>query len=83
MSELSDDSTQRGQPPPGGGGDPRWFWDIKYFLEIEKIKKNSRNYAKRQLTYFRNKMNVTWISVDTPLSEVDFEHYFSFLGRKV
>ena len=50
---------------------------------IEKIKKNSRNYAKRQLTYFRNKMNVTWISVETPLSEVDFEHYFSFLGRKV
>jgi tRNA dimethylallyltransferase len=28
---------------------------------IEAIKQNSRRYAKRQLTYFRNKMNVQWI----------------------
>lgn len=28
---------------------------------IEKIKKNSRNYAKRQLTWYNNKMKVIWI----------------------
>lgn len=28
---------------------------------IDQIKQNSRRYAKRQLTYFRNKMNVQWI----------------------
>lgn len=27
---------------------------------IEQIKQNSRRYAKRQLTYFRNKMNIHW-----------------------
>jgi tRNA dimethylallyltransferase len=31
---------------------------------IETIKQNSRRYAKRQLTYFRNKMNVQWIGND-------------------
>lgn len=28
------------------------------------IKKNSRHYAKRQYTWFNNKMNVTWFNVD-------------------
>lgn len=27
---------------------------------IENLKRNSRRYAKRQLTYFRNKMDITW-----------------------
>lgn len=27
---------------------------------IELIKKNTRNYAKRQMTYFRNKMEISW-----------------------
>lgn len=27
---------------------------------IENLKQNSRRYAKRQLTYFRNKMDITW-----------------------
>ncbi len=31
---------------------------------IELIKKNTRHYAKRQLTYFRNKLNVHWFKVD-------------------
>ncbi|WP_078546971.1 tRNA (adenosine(37)-N6)-dimethylallyltransferase MiaA [Litchfieldia alkalitelluris] len=30
---------------------------------IEILKQNSRRYAKRQLTWFRNKMNVTWFDV--------------------
>lgn len=31
---------------------------------IELIKKNSRHYAKRQYTWFNNKMNVTWFKTD-------------------
>lgn len=34
---------------------------------IEAIKQNSRRYAKRQLTYFRNKMNIEWIGHDFEL----------------
>ncbi len=30
---------------------------------VEEIKKNSRHYAKRQLTWFRNKMDVKWFDV--------------------
>jgi len=30
---------------------------------IVQLKKNSRNYAKRQLTWFRNKMDVTWFDL--------------------
>ena len=38
----------------------------KFTLEEAKelIKKNSRHYAKRQYTWFNNKMNVTWFSVN-------------------
>ena len=37
-----------------------------YDLESTKelIKKNSRHYAKRQYTWFNNKMNVTWFSIN-------------------
>ena len=31
---------------------------------IELIKKNSRNFAKRQYTFFNNQMDVTWFNVD-------------------
>lgn len=31
---------------------------------VDQIKQNSRRYAKRQLTYFRNKMDVHWVSND-------------------
>ena len=31
---------------------------------VETIKQNSRRYAKRQLTYFRNKMDVQWVTGD-------------------
>lgn len=31
---------------------------------LELIKKNSRNYAKRQYTWFKNQMPVTWFTVD-------------------
>lgn len=34
---------------------------------VEQIKQNSRRYAKRQLTYFRNKMDIEWIGHDFQL----------------
>ncbi|WP_372869834.1 tRNA (adenosine(37)-N6)-dimethylallyltransferase MiaA [Planomicrobium okeanokoites] len=34
---------------------------LEFDRAIELLKKNSRNYAKRQLTYFRNKLPVFWI----------------------
>lgn len=39
-----------------------YFEDRLTFDEaVEQVKQNSRRYAKRQLTYFRNKMDVQWI----------------------
>ncbi|MGX8852438.1 tRNA (adenosine(37)-N6)-dimethylallyltransferase MiaA [Amedibacillus sp. YH-ame10] len=32
---------------------------------VEKIKKNSRNFAKRQYTWFRNQMQVHWYDIET------------------
>ena len=31
---------------------------------IDEIKKNSRHYAKRQYTWFNNKMNIKWFNTD-------------------
>ena len=31
---------------------------------VDLIKKNTRNYAKRQMTYFRNKLDVTWFDAE-------------------
>lgn len=47
------------------------YLDGKLDLEeaVVKLKKNSRNYAKRQLTYFRNKLPVFWIDGQKPLQE--------------
>lgn len=30
---------------------------------VEKIKQNSRNYAKRQYTWFQNQMDISWFDV--------------------
>ena len=42
------------------------YLDKEISLEeaIELIKKNSRHYAKRQYTWFNNKMNITWFNTD-------------------
>ena len=42
------------------------YFDSKLTKEeaIEKIKQNSRHYAKRQYTWFNNKMEVKWFDVD-------------------
>ncbi|EIJ81410.1 tRNA delta(2)-isopentenylpyrophosphate transferase [Bacillus methanolicus PB1] len=41
------------------------YFDGRISLEeaVENLKQNSRRYAKRQLTWFRNKMNVEWFDI--------------------
>ncbi len=42
------------------------YFDDEYTLEeaIDKIKQHSRNLAKKQLTFFNNQFDVSWINVD-------------------
>ena len=42
------------------------YFDQEISLEaaIELIKKNTRNYVKRQYTWFNNQMNINWFNVD-------------------
>ena len=42
------------------------YFDNKITKEeaLDKIRQNSRRYAKRQYTWFNNQMNVTWFNVD-------------------
>lgn len=42
------------------------YFENKDSLEncLDKIRQNSRKYAKRQYTWFNNQMNVTWFNVD-------------------
>ncbi len=42
------------------------FFDNRKTLQevVEECKKNSRNYAKRQYTWFENQMNIEWFSVN-------------------
>ncbi|WP_079527895.1 tRNA (adenosine(37)-N6)-dimethylallyltransferase MiaA [Solibacillus isronensis] len=42
---------------------------------VEQIKQNSRRYAKRQLTYFRNKMDIAWIGNDWSKIKSLFENH--------
>lgn len=51
------------------------YFDGKVTLEqaVNDLKQNSRRYAKRQLTWFRNKMDVTWID----MTDGDFEQKLS------
>lgn len=37
---------------------------------IEEIKKNTRRFAKRQLTWFRKDLAITWFDFKTPFSEI-------------
>lgn len=45
--------------------------DIDFETAVEEIKKNSRRYSKRQLTWFRKSENTTWFHYKTPYSEIE------------
>lgn len=51
---------------------------------IAALKRNSRRYAKRQLTWFRNKMKVHWFDMSDPLDYAKKKHeIFSFIAGKL
>ncbi|WP_417900493.1 tRNA (adenosine(37)-N6)-dimethylallyltransferase MiaA [Bacillus haimaensis] len=61
------------------------YFDEKLSKEqaIETLKQNSRRYAKRQLTWFRNKMDVTWFDMTDANFEVILEEIFLFVAGKL
>lgn len=42
---------------------PYYYGDIPLDIALENIKQNSRKYAKRQLTYFKNQFDVKWFEI--------------------
>ncbi|GAM14944.1 tRNA (adenosine(37)-N6)-dimethylallyltransferase MiaA [Mesobacillus selenatarsenatis] len=62
------------------------YFDGKISLEqaIENLKQNSRRYAKRQLTWFRNKMNVEWFDMsESKDAEKKFAEISKFIEGKL
>ncbi len=61
------------------------YFDGKVSLEQakENLKQNSRRYAKRQFTWFRNKMDVTWFEMDQDTFEKKFEQICMFIEGKL
>jgi tRNA dimethylallyltransferase len=47
---------------------------------IEEIKKNTRRYAKRQMTWFRKDKNINWIDVN---DESEFEKIADYIIEKI
>ncbi|MDF2606494.1 MAG: tRNA ((37)-N6)-dimethylallyltransferase MiaA [Bacillales bacterium] len=62
---------------------PYFTKDIDIKTAIDLVKKNSRNYAKRQMTWFRNKMPVEWFDVTEGLSSTNKEQIFNFIEGKL
>jgi len=50
---------------------------------VEQLKQNSRRYAKRQLTWFRNKMPVTWFDVTGASPRELFDEIFTYVAGKL
>lgn len=49
---------------------------------IELIQKNSRHYAKRQYTWFNNKMKINWFNVDFDNFNNTYENVIKYLEEK-
>lgn len=50
---------------------------------IELLKRNSRRYAKRQYTWFKNKMDVTWYSISVDEKDEKFKIILNDLAGKL
>lgn len=48
----------------------------------EQIKQNTRQYAKRQLTFFRNQLPVEWYDLDKVQKDIIMEDIYQFLHAK-
>lgn len=48
------------------------YFDKEFSIEfaIEEIKKNTRRFAKRQLTWFKRDQNTTWFDFETPYRDI-------------
>ena len=62
---------------------------VPYFEGIEtlenvknRIKQNTRQFAKRQLTFFRNQLPVAWYDMDKGQTDIIFEDIYQFLQTK-
>lgn len=49
---------------------------------VDKMKQHSRNYAKRQYTWFRNQMNITWYEVDFKNFNHTIEEVLNSIGKQ-
>ena len=49
---------------------------------VEEIKKNSRNYAKRQYTWFNNQMEVVWFQVNVAAFEKTVDEVLDYLKTR-
>lgn len=66
------------------------YKELKKYIEkewsyeeaVEEIKKNSRHYAKRQYTWFKNQMPVNWFQVDYNDFEKTIKEVENFLDKK-
>lgn len=60
------------------------YFEGKITLEdsIEQIKQHSRNYAKRQYTWFRNQMEVNWVNVDFKHFENTIQEIDQFIANR-
>lgn len=59
------------------------YFDGKISLEeaIELIKQRSRKYAKRQYTWFNNKMNINWFNVNFKDFNKTIEEVINYIGK--
>lgn len=55
---------------------PYFEGEINLAETIELLKRNSRRFAKRQYTYFRNKMEIKWYSIQPETKKEDFQIIF-------
>ena len=49
---------------------------------LERIQAHSRQYAKRQLTFFRNQLDVNWYDIAHSNTDIIFEDIYQFLQTK-
>ncbi|WP_319005794.1 tRNA (adenosine(37)-N6)-dimethylallyltransferase MiaA [Metabacillus niabensis] len=57
---------------------------VSYNEALNQLKQNSRRYAKRQLTWFRNKMDVKWFDMTPPIkNEQMVDEIFLYIAGKL
>ena len=57
--------------------------DIDYETTIEKIKQNSRHYAKRQYTFMNNKLNIKWFETNYEDFSKTIEEVTKYIEKEV